>query len=322
MKKRNFLFLLAAPLLLVSCGGGSEEVIPTGDPVSEAEVSTHFKKATENLAATDAIGMKLELSGKATSDMLSTTGGYDMKGTSTGTINATLKAGAKGLRAEKFKDVKASVTGELSMSSESKVEVGGSSVSASSTESSDSLNGKAGLYVDNGYIYGDFESIRPIMSIIASITGGEFDEDTPLKIKASLIEKEGDANPIPGLLETIKWDEMVDQLKETFSKEIETIKTKAGDYAYVFTGDNSVIFGGASTDSASLDVSGETKFSFSFNDLGLTAIGATVNGTFKTVVGGVSQTTTIEASAKASFFYGNNVTVEGVPNPNSFVLSE
>ena len=322
MKKRNFLFLLAAPLLLVSCGGGSEEVIPAGDPVSETEVSAHFKKATENLAATDAIGMKLELSGKGTSNILSTMEGYDMKGTSTGAVHATLKAGVKGLRAEKLKDLKASVTGELSMSTESKMEVGGSSISASSTETSDSLKGNAGLYVDNGYIYGDFESLRPIISLIASITGGKFDADSPLKTKASLIEKEGDENPIPALLETIKWDEMVDQLKETFSKEIETIKTKAGDYAYVFTGDNSVLFRGASGDSASMNVSGETKFSFSFNDLGLTSIGATVNGTFKTSMTGMSQTTTIEASAKASFFYGNNVTVEDVPNPNSFALTK
>ena len=316
MKKRNFLFLLAAPLLLVSCGGSSEEVIPTGETVPETEVSTHFKKATESLASADAIGMKLEMNAKSAITIDSASGDYALKGTSKSDVNATLKAGFKGLREEKLSDVKASLTGEISMNAESKMGMGGSE--ASSTATSASLKGNAGLYVDNGYLYADAESLRSFLEIIAGATGVKFDKDTSLKGKASLVDKEGDANPIPTFLEQIKWDEVVDQVKDTFSKELDTIKTKAGDYAYVFKGDSSKIFGTGSTDQTSIDITGETVFSVSFNDLGLTGIGFETNTTFETSMTGMTQKTEIEASAKASFFYGNNVTVEDVPNPSSF----
>ena len=317
MKKRNLLFLLAAPALLVSCGGNSDEVIPTGETVSETEASAHFKKATESLVASDALGMKLELNATSNISIKSTSGGYEMTGSSKSEVGVTLKAGVKGLREEKLSDVKASVTGELSMTAESETKVGGSN--ASSTTTSDSLKGNAALYIDEGYIYLDAESLRPVLQIIASMTGGEFDKYAILKRKESLVDKESDTNPIPAFLEQIEWDEMLAQLKETFSKELETIKTKAGDYAYVFKADNSTLFGDASADSSSADISGETSFSVSFNDLGLTALGVRTNFVVDVSTDGYyTQKTEVEASAKASFFYGDNVTVEEVPNPSSF----
>lgn len=316
MKKRNFLFLLAAPLLLVSCGGNSEEVIPTGETVPETEVSTHFKKATESVASADAVGMNLELNGKSAMEMKSTTGGSTLTMTTNGTIDASLKAGVKGLRAPKAKDIKGSVSGNLGMDSTTTISTDGSD--KSSTESSMKANVKAAAYVDGGYVYFDVGDLGPFLEIISSITGETITADANLKGKYSFLKDADYPNPIPTFLEEIKWDEVVDQVKDTFSKELDTIKTKAGDYAYVFKGDSSKIFGAGTTDEVSADISGEVTFSISFNDLGLTALGFKTNTEISTKAGDIETKVSVDLSAKASFFYGNNVTVEDVPNPTSF----
>ena len=316
MKKRNFLFFLAAPLLLVSCGGNSEEVIPTGETVPETEVSTHFKKATESLGSADAVGMKLELSGKGVTEMKSMTGDSTLTMTTNSTIDASLKAGVKGLRAPKAQDIKGSVSGNLGMDSKTTISTDGSD--KSSSESSMKANLKAAAYVDGGYVYFDVGDLGPYLEIIGSITGENITADANLKGKFSFLKDADYPNPIPTFLEEIEWDEVVAQAKDTFSEELDTIKTKAGDYAYVFKGDSSKIFGVSSTDEVSTNISGEVTFSISFNDLGLTALGFKTNTEISTSAGGIETKFSMDLSAKASFFYGDNVTVEDVPNPSSF----
>lgn len=319
MKMKRYLPLLSATLLLGSCGGGNGN-FPSGDPIKEEDATVHLKKATEELKNVDAFGFKTSLNFEYKTSTVVT--GADSAVLNQTDINikakGDIKFGATNLKAEKAKDVKASLTssGSLDLNAKSQGE--------SSADISKKGDLNIGAYLDQGTFYVDYTSIKDIYGALSpSVDGGT---EAKTKIKASFFT-EKDQNPIASYLSQIDVDATLASFKKENNLAINALKTKNG-YALTTNLDNTT--SGKAQDGDTTYNTKETvvgKCYLSFNDTSLLGLGIDLNLTTEEertmTYGDKTYNTKVTGEAKIffdlTFLYGKDVTVEAVPQPETFV---
>ncbi len=304
MKKNKYLLIAALPLLLVSCNKKDSVGIPTGEKVSETETYTVLTKASEATSKQDSFGFKFTSYFDSKTEAAYTQG--TVKQTSDTSTNVKLDAnfGVKGFKEEKLKDVEASL-----------VTSGSLELKASNTNLNTSLC--AGVYLEDGTLYCNLENLAPLLEFVtipsAYLTSLKFKTTIPSDVDNSLKD----------ILEDDTWSELIEEIKEE-SKSFETLKTKDGDYAYVFELDLEKLASSSST-SFSGDVTGSVKCSLLFNDKGFKNYYLTMDVASKFSVddgtneNSITTSTSVKGEVKLSFLYGDEVSVEKVKDPSSFV---
>ncbi len=316
MNKTKTIILLASSLALLACsqsGGKESYSAPTGTEVGKEELNVHYAKALTAMEEANAFGVS------ATGDLkvnAETKGSVKAGEIATETSSST-KVELTNLSASVgMKTVDENVKISAKANGDYIIETKANESTLSSQESL-SLNGKASVaayYADNT-VYADFSGAESLFKLFSSDSSAE----TPLKFKTTV--------------ETPKFDwSFITEAMEDLSKsasQSEYIQAKDGAYSFVYTIDPKSISGSVSSVDTGADWSGSIKVWLSFTEGGFTEAGATgsisYNGSVSYSMEGYSYSSStsgeVSVNLKATFSYGDKVTVDEVSNPDDFVYA-
>ncbi len=309
--KQPFLLLVSSLTLLGCSQAGSNAnniTVPTGNEVEKEVATAHYAQAVEAMNKTTAFGANLvggvnvsqEFSTKMVSDGVTTEASSSTK-LSVNDISASL-AMSIGDDAKMSAKVSANYSYSRSVTG---IEVSG--------DPNVSQSGKASLatYLSDGTLYADLSGLADFLTSSS--------DSIPLKRKTTVPTQD------------MSWDayeDFVDDMAEKAS-ESEYLQVKEGTYSLVYTFDPSTFVDDSGTSEASWSWKGEVKAWLSFTDEGFTEAGISGSLKYESAYSFYNDEPSyryesqakieLGANLKASFLYGDNVKVEEVADPDSYV---
>lgn len=316
MKNAKPILLLASSLLLVGCSqsdqGSSSVVPPTGSEVSEEAMTIHYAKALEAMDEAKAVGMALTGEAKLNYSVESSL----TQSEETKTYSKAVKAEISNLSAsfgmkKDGDDVKMSAKASANYAYESSVT---GTLFASEPSLSYSGNASVSTYYADKTIYIDQTGLSSIISIFNSDP-----KRVDLKRKQSVTGPSFDWDSV---------DEALNKLSEVAASS-DSIQAKDGTYSFVYTIDpNTLVDSPSNVLDFKTNVEGDVKVWLSFTEDGFSEAGLSANfGNVSSISGeggwattsGNSEKLEVSATLKATFSYGDKVTVEEVADPENYV---